>query len=255
MDDKKKDTPHRSRTFPMGEPKEFSQARKPPKIEPMQPLSQPKRWLRMLATLGAPGLVLMAGMATVEVFAPEDWKPSVMVGEAIAKYEVTVIRETLMDRAEAEEKIAEARADGERQAEIAFQAELKELEYTYQVKLAHANAQFQTGMDAYRSLYERANQIQQATLQMEATVLQYRQQQVAGTQAGKSFVANAADIGCVFVPEMCAVSDEIRDDIANELVRAGRHGAGSIAQSYLRDMPTAAELQTRILSADRQPSQ
>lgn len=246
---------HRSRSFPMGEPKEFSQARQPPRIEPMQPISQPKRWLRMLATLGAPGLVLMAGMATVEVFAPEDWKPSVMVGEAIAKYEVTVIRETLMDRAEAEEKIAEARADGERQAEIDFQEELKKLEYTYQVKLAHANSQFQSSVDAYKSLYERANLIQQATLQMETTVLQYRQQQVAGTQAGKSFVANAADIGCVFVPELCDVSDNIRDDIADELVRAGRHGAGSIAQNYLRDMPTAAELQTRILSADQQAVQ
>jgi len=235
----------------MGEPKEFSQPSPRPKIEPMQPTMQPKRWLRMLATLGAPGIVILIGLGLVEIFASDDWKPSVLVGEAIATYEVTVIRETLMDKAEAEEKIAEARADGERQAEITFQEQLKELEFTYQEKLALSNAQFQSGMDAYKTLYERANLIQQATLQMESTLLQYKQQQIAQTQAGKSFVANAADIGCVFVPELCSISDTIREDIADELVQAGRHGAGELARGYLRDMPTAAELQARIQLPDR----
>ncbi|GAB5489651.1 MAG: hypothetical protein Pars2KO_32210 [Parasphingorhabdus sp.] len=170
-----------------------------------------------------------------------------MIGKAGALYEVTVIRETLMDKTKAEELIAQARTEGEREAEIAFQTQLKELEFIYQEKLVTVQAQVQTGMDAYKSLYERANLIQQAVYQMEGTVLQYKQQAIRDTQGGKSWVANAADIGCVFVPELCKVGDGIRDDMSDELVRAGRRGAGQMSQDYLRDLPDPASLQGQMM--------
>lgn len=238
-----KNTPHRSRTFPAGEPKGFSAARQRPEPQPLQPMVQPRGWLRALLTLSAPGLVLALFLGMVQLWAPYDWKPSVLVGTAIATYEVTVIRETLMDRAEAEEKIAEARAEGERVAELAFQEDLKAVEFEYAEKLATVQTNLQTGMDAYKSLYDRANTIQQAVYQMEGAVLQYRQQAIRETQAGKTLVANVSDVGCYFVPDLCNVGDDIRGDLANELNEAGRSGAGSLARDYLRDLPDPARLQ------------
>lgn len=241
----------RSRAYPMGEPDSFSQPRSPPQIQPMQPAMQPRGILRSLATLGMPGVVILFFLGLLQLFAPYDWKPTVMVGKAIATYEVTVIRETLVDKAKAEEQIAQARADGERQAEIAFQEKLKDIEFEYQEKLALANTQFQTGMNAYQSLYDRANLIQQSAMQMEGTLLQYKQQAISQTQGGKSLIANISDIGCLFSPELCRVGDNIRADMVDELVDAGRQGNGVIARDFLRDMPNAAELQSKIMLPDR----
>ena len=241
----------RSRAYPLGEPDSFSKPRSPPQIEPMQPMVQPRGLLRSLATLGMPGVVILFFLGLVQLFAPYDWKPTVMVGKAIATYEVTVIRETLMDKAKAEEMIAEARSDGERQAEIDFQEKLKAIEFEYQEKLALATTQFQSGMAAYQSLYDRANLIQQSAMQMEGTLLQYKQQAISQTQGGKAFIANASDIGCIFSPALCKVGDEIRADMADELVDAARKGNGTIARDFLSDMPNAAELQSQIMLPDR----
>jgi len=168
--------PHRNRTFPRGEPGNFSPPAPRPQIQPMQPSVQPRGLLRTILAMGIPGLVVLFALGLMQVFAPYDWKPSVLVAKAVAIYEVTVIQETLMDKTKAEELIAQARAEGETQ--------LKELEFIYQEKLVTVQAQVQTGMDAYKSLYERANLIQQAVYQMEGTVLQYKQQATRDTQIG-----------------------------------------------------------------------
>lgn len=246
-------TPHRSRTFPAGEPQGMSAARPRPEPQPLQPVVQPRGWLRALLTLSAPGLMLAIILGIVQLCAPYDWKPSVLVGTAIATYEVTVIRETLMDRAEAEEKIAQARAEGEREAELAFQEDLKAIELEYADNLATLQTNLQSGMEAYKSLYDRANMIQQAVYQMEGVMLQYKQQAIRETQSGKTFIANASDIGCYFVPDLCHVGDDIRGDLADELNEAGRSGAGNLARDYLRDLPDPARLQGEMrLPAPRQ---
>jgi len=238
---------HRSRSFPSGEPGNFSPPARRPQIQPMQPSTQPRGILRTVLTMGMPGLVIIFILGLMQVFAPYDWKPAVMVGKAIATYEVTVIQDTLMDKTKAEELIAQARADGERQAEIVFQTQLKELEFTYQQEFATVQAQLQTGMDAYKSLYERANMIQQAVYQMEGTILQHKQQAIRGTHGGKEIAANIADVGCLFVPDLCKVGDGIRDKMTDELVRAGSRGAGQISRDYLQGLPDPAGLQGRIM--------
>lgn len=222
----------------------------PVQRQPMQPIVPASRsggLLRTIATLGMPGLVILFFLGLMQVFAPYDWKPTVMIGKAIAQYEVTVIQDTLVDKAKAEEMIAAARAEGERQAEIAFQIQLKELEFTYQEKFATVQAQLQTGMDAYKSLYERANLIQQAVMNMEGTLLQYKQQAISSTHGGKALVANVADVGCLFSPELCQVGETMRRNMADELNYAARQGAGQIGQDYLRDMPDPAQLQGQLM--------
>jgi len=232
---------------PMARSGNFSQPATRQQIQPMQPVFQPRGWMRTLLTLSAPGFVIVACLGAAELFAPTKWKPTITVGEAIARYEVTVIRETLMDKTKAEELIAQARAEGERQAELAFQTDLKELEFTYQEKLVTVQTQLQSGLAAYQSLYERANFIQQAVYQMEGTILQHKQQAIRSTQGGKELVANVADFGCFFVPELCKVGDGIRDKMADELVDAGRRGAGQVSRDYLQGIPDPAQLQARIM--------
>lgn len=240
---------------PMGSGGGNSRPASRPQLQPMQPVVQPRGWLRTLATLSMPGLVIVFFLGLMQLFAPPQWKPAYLLAAAMSQYEVTVIRETLVDRAEAERMVAEARAEGEREAEIEFQAQLKELEFTYQAKFATVQAQLQSGMEAYKSLYDRANLIQQAVYQMEGTVLQHKQQAVRDSQAGKALVANAADIGCAFVPELCKIGDNIRDDMADELVDAGRRGAGQVSQDYLRGLPDPAQLQSQLMLPEPAPVQ
>lgn len=232
---------------PMARSGNFSQPATRPQTQPMQQDDPWPKWLRVLATLSMPGFIIIFFLGLLQTFAPYDWKPTVMIGKAGALYEVTVIRETLMDKTKAEELIAQARAEGERQAELAFQTDLKELEFTYQEKLVTVQTQLQSGLAAYQSLYERANLIQQAVYQMEGTILQHKQQAIRSTQGGKELVANVADFGCFFVPELCKVGDGIRDKMADELVDAGRRGAGQVSRDYLQGMPDPAQLQAQIM--------
>lgn len=236
---------------PMARLGNFSPPATRPQIQPMQPVFQPRGWMRTLLTLSAPGFVIVACLGAAQIVAPYDWKPTVLVGKAIAQYEVTVIQDTLMDKAEAEKQIAEARAEGERVAELAFQTDLKELEFTYQEKLVTVQTQLQSGLAAYQSLYERANLIQQAVYQMEGTILQHKQQAIRSSQGGKELVANVADVGCFFVPDLCKVGDGIRDKMSDELVDAGRRGAGQVSRDYLQGMPDPAQLQSGIMLPPR----
>ncbi|MEL7197914.1 MAG: hypothetical protein AAGL10_06330 [Pseudomonadota bacterium] len=238
---------HKSRSHPAGEPASMTTARQASRSQPLPHGVQINGFLRMLLSLSAPGFVLFLLLGIVQLTVPHEWKPTVLIGEAIATYEVTVIQETLMDRAEAEEKIAEARADGERAAEIKFQEDLKEIELAYNTELQTIQASLQIGMDAYKSLYDRANMIQDAVYKMEGIMLNYRQEAIRGTQGGSSVAANVADVGCFFVPELCGVGDRIRDDMADQMNRAGQKGAGSLAQNYLRDLPDPAQLQGQLM--------
>ncbi len=212
-------------------------------IQPMQPVAHPRGWLRKIATLGMPGLVIIVAIALMQLFAPPHLKPAYILAMALSQYENTIIAETKEEKAAAEELIAQARADGERQAEIVFQADLKAIEFDYQQKFATVQAQLQNGIAAYQSLYDRANMIQQGALQMENALLQYKQQAIRDTQGGKSFIANAADIGCVFAPEFCEVGNKVRQGMADDLVSAGRRGTGQITRDLLDGMPHPADLQ------------
>jgi hypothetical protein len=239
--------PHRSRSFPAGDSSNFSAPAPRPQIQPMQPVTKPKGWLRTAATLTVPGFVIVGCLVIAEIVAPYDYKPTVLAGRAAALYEVTVIRETLIDKAEAEKLIAEARTDGERRAELTFQTQLKEVEFVYQEKLVTVQTQLQSGLAAYQSLYERANMLQAEAAKMEHTILTNQQAAIRDTQGPISVVAGLSDIGCIFSPEFCKVSDDIRGKMAGDLVQAGTVGRGSVAGQFLRDIPDPAQLQAQIM--------
>lgn len=232
---------------PMSGPGNFPAPVQRQPIQPMAPVARPGGWLRTLATFGMPGLVMLFALGLLQVFAPYDWKPTVMIGKAIAQYEVTVIQDTLMDRAEAEQRIAEARTEGERTAELAFQADLRAIEFDYAQQLATVQTNLQTSMNAYQSLYERTNQIYQGALQMEGTILAQQQAAIRDTQGGQAFLANGADLLCPLMPELCQVSDRIRADMAGDLVTAGRTGRGSVMRDMIRGLEDPASLRARLM--------
>ena len=239
---------YRPRDFAQAPAGGGSTAGPPHRAQPMQPVAVPRNWARLILTMGAPGVLLFILLGVTQLVLPYDWKPSVLVGKAIATYEVTILRGTVMDRSQAEQQIAEARAEGERAAELAFQEKLKEVELAYNVELQETQARLQSGVEAYKSLYDRANMIQQAVYQMEGTMLQFRQQAIRDTQSGNAFIANAADIGCIFMPEFCQVGNHIRSDMADQLNDAGRRGAGSLSRDYLRGLPDPAQFQGQLLT-------
>lgn len=216
-------------------------------IQPMQPPMRPQGLWRGLLTLGMPGIYFFGFVALAQVLAPPQWKPLYLFAMAMAQYENTLIAETKAEKASAEELIAQGRAEGEKEAELAFQIQFKELEFVYQEKLATVQTQLQSGLAAYQSLYDRANMLQAEAAKMEHTILTNQQNAIRDTQGPISVVAGFSDIGCIFSPEFCKVSDDIRGKMANDLVEAGTVGRGSVAQQFLRDIPDAAQLQAQIM--------
>ena len=218
-----------------------------PQMQPMQPPARPSGLWRSIATLGMPGLVLFVLLALAQIAAPPQWRPLYLAAMAMAQYDNTHIAETKQEKADAEELIAQARAEGERDAEFAFQTQLKELEFIYQEKLVTVQTQLQTGLNAYQSLYERANMLQTEAAKMEHTILTNQQNAIRDTQGAIGVAANVTDIGCIFSPEFCQMSDNIRNKMASDLAQAGTVGRGSVAREFLRDIPDPAQLQARIM--------
>lgn len=218
-----------------------------PQLQPMQPSVQTSGAFRTLISLGANSLMLLFIVGLIELAAPSGWKPTDIIATAMVNYETAMIEGTMVPRSEAEQLIAEARTSGERAAEIEFQAELRAIEFDYAQQLANVQTNLQTGMTAYQSLYERTNQIYQGAIQMEQTVLAQQQAAIRDTQSGQSFLANGADLLCPLMPELCQVSDRIREDMADDLVTAGRSGRGSIMRDMLAGIEDPASLRSRIM--------
>ena len=111
----------RSRSFPAGQPADMSGAKPASKPQALPSTPIPRGLLRTLLSLTAPGFVIVACVGIAELTAPHEWKPSVLIASAMSDYENELTAQTLSIREEAEQRIAEARAEGERTAELAFQ--------------------------------------------------------------------------------------------------------------------------------------
>lgn len=220
--------------------------------------ARPAAWLRMIATASASGIAIAAAVMIAEVAAPQEYRPSTIGASAASNFEIIMINETVIPKAEAELMIEESRAEGQRNAEIIFQEELKgveldfqeglkEVEFQYQKRVALVQANLQDSLKAYDSLYNRANMIQQVAYQMEASLMSVKQQAIKETQGGRQFVANLADLGCYFSPEACEVSRQTRQQIANDLVDVSRYRSGEVSRDYLKGIQDPAQLRSRLM--------
>src|SRR3546814_16778062 len=94
-----------------------------------------------------------------------------------------------------ERAVAQARAEGERDAELAYQEQIKALDYQYQSQLQVLQGQVTSSVAAYQNLYDRATQIQQVAMSLEGYVMQQRSEAVRGPQVGRTILANVLEIG------------------------------------------------------------
>lgn len=220
--------------------------------------AKPALWLRMIAAASVSSVAITAGVLLAEVTAPQDYRPSSVGAHAASNFEKIMIRETVIPKAEAELMIEESRAEGQRNAEITFQDELKqvelryqaglkEIEFDFQKKVSMVQANLQDSLKAYDSLYQRANMIQQVAYQMEATLMNVKQDAIKQTQGGRTFVTNLADIGCYFSPEACEISRQTRQQIANDLVDVSRYRSGEVSRDYLQGVQDPAQLRSRLM--------
>jgi len=218
----------------------------------------PALWLRLLATASVSSVAIAGAVLLAEVTAPQDWRPTSIVAGAAVNFETLMIEGTVIPKAEAELMIEESRAEGQRNAEITFQKELKaveldfqeglkEVEFNYQKKVAVVQANLQDSIKSYESLYQRANMIQQVAYQMEASLMSVKQDVIKQTQGGRTFVTNLADLGCYFSPEACEVSRQTRQQIANDLVDVSRYRSGEVSRDYLKGVQDPAKLRSRLM--------
>ena len=229
-----------------------------PQLSANSQKAKPALWLRMIATASVSSLTIAGAIVIAEVSAPQDYRPSSIGAHAASNFERIMINETVIPKSEAVLQIEEAHAEGQRNAEIKFQEELKqvelrfqdelkEIEFQYQKRVALVQANLQDSLKAYDSLYNRANMIQQVAYQMEASLMGVKQQAIKETQGGRQFVANLADLGCYFSPEACEVSRQTRQQIANDLVDVSRYRSGEVSRDYLRGIQDPAQLRSRLM--------
>jgi hypothetical protein len=182
----------------------------------------------------------------LQVTMPEAYKPAHLIGTAMGSMEAASASAMQDEQAAYENAVARARAEGERTAELAFQERMKQVELRYATELQNYQSQMQTAVAAYQSLYERANMIQTAAYQMEATVMQQQQQAVAGSQGARQTMASIADIICVFEPTFCRAGTNLRNQMTDDLANAAQRGRGGTARSLLGDLPDPAALSSQL---------
>lgn len=224
-----------------------------------QPRSRTKTLLQGAAKLTFSGLALTAVLVGVEMYAPHEYKVSTIWATADANFEALKIKGTVIAQADAERMIAEARIEGERVSELKFQDSLKDVELRYQTGLkdiefkfqrniAIVQANLQDSLKAYDMLYQRTNMIQQVAYQMEASLMNVKQQSMTKTHGGWNIMTMLGDVGCALSsPEACRLAQEGRQKIANDLVDVSRYRSGEVSRDYLQGIQDPAQLRSRLM--------
>lgn len=185
------------------------------------------RLRQMVAMLAGGGMAITLGIGGLQMVAKPGFRPS----DVIASIEAQVARETFVQlnaeedgdkpgtkrltEAQYKELIAESERKGAAKAELA-----------YQRKLAVVQADKERVVAAYQTLFQRANMIAQAALQLETIAQQFRQQLLSMSNGGRNMVIMFKDIFCgLGNPEACASA---RDDRGTMIAEADELSRGDV---------------------------
>jgi len=199
-----------------------------------------RRIRQMLSTVvgGGIGLVLVIGVAQFAL-RPE-LKPTTLLATIEAQTELGVLNQKLgaaagvmvMTEAEYREKIAEAERAGQATAEL-----------EYQKQLAIVQADKERIVGAYQTLYQRANMIVQAAVQLESMAQQFRQQLLQSTNGGRTMIIGYHDLMCAFGdPSACASAREGREAMITEADELSTGNVSSRIRDMMADIPDPAAL-------------
>lgn len=173
----------------------------------------------------------------------EPYKPTTMLARFEAQTDLKIFNQKLgrpagevtLTEDQYREKLAEAERRGQAKAEIVFQREM-----------ANVQADKELLVGAYQSLYQRANIIAQAAVQIEVVATQFRQRLMEMTNGGRSVVIGVKDIFCgLGSPEAC---DSAHADRQNMIGEATELTKGQVAQQVnelMAEVPDPATLMVR----------
>jgi hypothetical protein len=223
----------------------------PPPLPPMSNM-QPKasmmgaggafsrRMRQMLTTVvgGGIGLVLVIGVAQFAL-RPE-LKPTTLLATIEAQTELGVLNQKmgadagtmLMTEAEYKSKLAEAERAGQAKAEL-----------EYQTQLAVVQAYKERIVGAYQTLYQRANMIVQAAVQLESMAQQFRQQLLQSTNGARTVIIGYHDMMCAIGEvNSCVTARNGREAMISEADELSSGNVGSRIRAMMADIPDPAAL-------------
>jgi hypothetical protein len=243
--------PHMEPIKPMAQPQ--TQPAKPPSNIPVQTKG---RLRQIVAYVGGASLGFVLLVAGGELVLKPGLRPSDIVATVESNVELGLMNQRLghkpgehvLTEDEYRKTIAQAEREGQAKAEIEFQREL-----------AQVQADREIVVQAYLSLYQRANAIAQAAIQLESLAQQFRQQLLTMSNGGRSMVIGVKDLFCgLGSPEACQSAREDRRSMISESDELSRGDVGARVRELMAGVPDPATFvmrgDTRRSGARPQPA-
>lgn len=212
-----------------------------PAAEPMRsaPIGT-KRLRQMVTSVASGGFALVMILGVGQVVLRDDLKPTTWLATFEAQTELSIMSQKLghepgkpvITEAQYQEAIAKAQRDGQAKAEIVFQQ-----------KLAVVQADKERVVGAYQTLYQRANMIAQAAIQLETVAQQFRQKLVEMSTGGKNAVIMIHDLACgAGIEESCETARRLRAGMIAEADSLTRGDVGNRVREMMSGIPDPASL-------------
>ncbi|WP_126665553.1 hypothetical protein [Croceibacterium ferulae] len=230
-----------------------------PSAAPAEPLERPaprgqyaaqpaapfgRRVRQLFTAFTGMGFGLMLGAGILQVTMPPQWKPTTIVAMIEAQIELAIMNqkmgaepgEIIINEAEYREKLAKAERDGQTSAELELQKQM-----------AVVQADKERVVQAYATLYQRANLIAQAAIQLETLAQQFRQQLLQMSNGGRSMVIVMKDLFCGFSgdPATCESARADRRLMIDEADELSRGDVGNRVRELMAGVDDPATLVAR----------
>lgn len=216
----------------------------PPPAPPPKRFNPGYQMRRIMAVVMGGGLAMAMAVSVAEVSLKPGLRPTDLLATVEAHTEMGVWNQKMgarpgdlsMSEADYRAKLAQAERAGAARAEIVFQKQMMQMQ-----------ADRERVVGAYQTLFQRANLIAQAALQMEAVAQQFRQQLLAMSNGGRATVIAIQDMLCAAgrIPAceaahaaragMIAEADELSRGDVGEKVRALMSGIEDPAAFITRE--------------------
>ncbi|WP_347303667.1 hypothetical protein V5740_03325 [Croceibacterium sp. TMG7-5b_MA50] len=205
-----------------------------------------RRMRQMFTACTGMGFGVILGIVALQVTMPPEWKPTTIAAMLEAQIDLSVKNqmlgakpgEIIVNEAEYRERIAEAERSGQASAELAYQKEL-----------ALVSADKERVVQAYAALYQRANAIAQAAIELERMAQAFRQQLLQMSNGGRSVVIMMKDLFCgLGDPQACASA---RNDRGTMIAEADELSRGDVGNRVRELMAGVDDPATLIAQADQ----